>query len=166
MKKMLVVVLSFILVMNCKAEEVVSPYLQELIIGNGELTLEFDKMNTNYTVVLDEGQDELMLDYVLEDPYASVIIYNNYDLLATEKVVMIRVVSSDESDEVMYHLNVVKSESVTTFDDMSGVMELEIPIKEEKKINIHYESVIASICFLLILVVYSRLFRKSSNKIN
>ena len=137
-----------------------SSYLKDLSINNGYMTLDFDKLNSNYTIILNEGEDALDINYDLEDEYASLIIYNNYGLLLSNKEVIIRVISSDEKSESLYHLNVIK-ESDETVSNMNEQIALEI-----KKANkAHIESIIAGICFLSILFVLGKLFKKSSNKI-
>ena len=105
--------------------EAESSYLKDLSINNGYMTLDFDKLNTNYTIILNEGEDALDINYDLEDEYASLIIYNNYGLLLSNKEVIIRVISSDEKSESLYHLNVIK-ESDETVSNMNEQIALEI----------------------------------------
>ena len=140
--------------------EAESSYLKDLSINNGYMTLDFDKLNSNYTIILNEGEDALDINYDLEDEYASLIIYNNYGLLLSNKEVIIRVISSDEKSESLYHLNVIK-ESDETVSNMNEQIALEI----KKTTKVHIESIIASISFLCILLVLGKLFKKSSNKI-
>lgn len=140
--------------------EAESSYLKDLSINNGYMTLDFDKLNSNYTIILNEGEDALDINYDLEDEYASLIIYNNYGLLLSNKEVIIRVISSDEKSESLYHLNVIK-ESDETISNMNEQIALEI----KKTTKVHIESIIASISFLCILLVLGKLFKKSSNKI-
>ena len=154
-------ILFFILMMflgPCVKAE--SSYLKDLSINNGYMTLDFDKLNNNYTIILNEGEDALDINYDLEDEYASLIIYNNYGLLLSNKEVIIRVISSDEKSESLYHLNVIK-ESDETVSNMNEQIALEI----KKTTKVHIESIIAGICFLSILFVLGKLFKKSSNKI-
>ena len=150
-------ILMIFLVPCVKAE---SSYLKDLSINNGYMTLDFDKLNSNYTIILNEGEDALDINYDLEDEYASLIIYNNYGLLLSNKEVIIRVISSDEKSESLYHLNVIK-ESDEAVSNMNEQIALEI----KKTTKVHIESIIASISFLCILLVLGKLFKKSSNKI-
>ena len=154
-------ILFFILIMflgPCVKAE--SSYLKDLSINNGYMTLDFDKLNSNYTIILNEGEDALDINYDLEDEYASLIIYNNYGLLLSNKEVIIRVISSDEKSESLYHLNVIK-ESDEAVSNMNEQIALEI----KKTTKVHIESIIGGICFLSILFVLGKLFKKSSNKI-
>lgn len=140
--------------------EAESSYLKDLSINNGYMTLDFDKLNTNYTIILNEGEDALDINYDLEDEYASLIIYNNYGLLLSNKEVIIRVISSDEKSESLYHLNVIKES-----DEAVSSINEEVALEFKKTNKVHIESIIASISFLCILLVLGKLFKKSSNKI-
>ena len=121
---------------------------------------DYEIAEDNYTIILNEGEDALDINYDLEDEYASLIIYNNYGLLLSNKEVIIRVISSDEKSESLYHLNVI-TESDETVSNMNEQIALEI----KKTTKVHIESIIASISFLCILLVLGKLFKKSSNKI-
>lgn len=155
----LIIFISFLTSVKAESKDI---YLENLMINNGSLSIPFDKYNNTYSVYLNNSVDELDISYDLKDEYSSIIIYNNYDLLTYNKQVVIRVINEEGTKDNKYYLNVYKENHQEVSYHEEEMLPLEIPIKKKY----HLESIISSICFLIILTIYSILFKKSSNKIN
>lgn len=160
MKKVLLIMILFLCCM-IKVDAKESAFLKELSLTNAHLTTEFDPLVTTYTALVEEGTISLGIEYALQDPYASLLIKGNENLLEGGEVI-IRVTSSD--DDIMdYHILVSVSEEKDVFDPMDGVEALEVPVTRKTH---HYglAIVISSICLLAIGLVFFLLFHKRKPK--
>lgn len=160
MKKVLFIIALFLLcIIKVDAKE--STFLKDLSLTNAHLTTEFDPLVTTYTALVEEGTISLGIEYELNDPYASLLIKGNENLLKGGEVI-IRVTSSD--DNIMdYHILVSVSEEKDVFDGVDEIEMLEIPATKEKH---HYglAIIIGSICLFLIGIVFFLLFHKRKPK--
>lgn len=128
--------------------------LQDLKILNGELSLKFDPLNTKYTVSVASDVTELEFEYVISEEDTLYIIGN--DLKDDYNEVIFTV--SNEEEEMSYYLYVYKEESLEVSTDINYFSSIEAPVEEE--VPELALPLIASSCFLLILFVFTFLFRK------
>ncbi len=153
MKKIGYILLLLLFPLNTYAK---SLQLEELTILNGELSLPFDALNNEYTVLLDKNEYSIEFDYkVKEDITVSVI--NNYDL---ENNATVTIFLSEGEETSEYHLHILKEEEQT------------IPTFHEETINTNetfmyqYKMyVIPTVCLLFIFISYKILFKKHKKKI-
>lgn len=160
MKKVLFVIALFLLCMiRVDAKE--SAFLKDLSFTNATLTTKFDPLVTTYTALVEEGTISLGVEYELNDPYASLLIKGNENLLEGGEVI-IRVTSSE--DKIMdYRIFVSVEEEKDVFDSMDGIEALEVPVTKETH---HYglAIVIGGICLFVIGGVFFILFHKRKTK--
>lgn len=129
--------------------------LKKLTILNGELSLKFDPLNTRYTVNMTSSAERLELEYEI-DSDDQISIFNN-NLVDDKEEVVITVYNDEEM--MSYYLEVYKMESdeVSDFEDYFASLEL----KSDTKMPSYVAPSIASGCFLLILIIFSILFKRA-----
>lgn len=131
--------------------------LEDLKILNGKLSLKFDTYNTKYTITLNDSKDtELELEYLLKEG-CNVEIEGNY-LDKNYNEVTLKVFNETESET--YYLYVYKNEEEEASKTVMSMTNLE-EIKEE--ISPYAAPGIATTCFLLILFLFTFLFRKKKS---
>lgn len=153
MKKILFFLFVFFFPVFVNAEDIL---LEQLEIANGELSLEFEPYNTEYTVTLEETEFHIEFDYKVEEGIV-VAINNNHDL---ENNSIVTLTLSKEGNQLDYHFHILKNEAedVATFN-------LET---EEVNNNFMFKYklyIIPSVCFILIWIIYKILFRKHKKRI-
>lgn len=130
--------------------------LKDLIIKNGELSLPFEKYNTEYTVTLEETEFNIDFEYKVEDG-VTVAINNNHDL-ENNSVVTLTLAKDENSVNYKFHILKESEENIPVFNE--NVTEINNNFMYKYKIYI-----IPSVCFTLILIIYKILFRKHKKKI-
>lgn len=130
--------------------------LKDLIVKNGELSLPFEKYNTEYTVTLEETEFNIDFDYKVEEG-VTVAINNNHDL-ENNSVVTLTLTKDENSVNYKFHVLKESEENITVFNE--NVAEVNNNFMYRYRIYI-----IPSICFILILIIYKILFRKHKKKI-
>lgn len=131
--------------------------LEELKILNGDISIKFDPLNTKYTVILDDKENELNIDYKLKEN-TNIEITGNYNLENGSEVV-IKVF--DDHHSVSYYINVYKNNTQEVNSSIEDLINLEVKPKE---ISTYAGPGIASVCFLLILFLFVFLFHKRRSK--
>lgn len=132
--------------------------LKELKILNGNLELEFNEYTYEYTVTVDNSINELEFEYKLEDDcYVNVL---NNSLVNDENIVYLNVYNID--NEVTYTLYVYKENA----EDVNGIdnymKSLEVEVKNE--IEVYKIQTLAVSIFLILIVIFSIMFRKNKIK--
>ena len=127
---------------------------KKLTILNGELSLKFDSLNTRYTVNMTTVDQELEIEYVIDES-DEISIFNN-EITDEVNEVVITVYNDEES--MSYYLEVYpkKEEQVTEVEDYFASLE----VKSEEKMPEYVAPLIAVTCFLLILFLFAILFKK------
>ena len=87
-----------------------SAYLEEVTIKGVELSPKFDMLLNDYSVNVDLDVESLEIEYVLEDPEATVEIKGADDLKEGENTVTITVTSSDGKSKQVYTITVNKED--------------------------------------------------------
>ena len=128
--------------------------LEELNILNGELSINFDSLNSKYTVFLNENENKLDIEYKLKGN-TNITIENNNNLV-NGSIVIISV--TDGKETVNYYLNVYinKTEEVNK-SIVNGTL---LEVNSKKEISEYAGPGIACLCFLLILFLFVFLFHK------
>lgn len=127
--------------------------LENLTIKNGSLSIPFDKLNNEYTVVLDKEEYQLDLEYEVDNSI-TVFVKDNHDLM-NNSVVTISL--TDEKNIVEYHLQILKEEEEVT----TNVFLEEKPISLETSFMYEYKIyIIPAVCFLLLFITFKLLFPK------
>jgi len=129
--------------------------LTSLEITNGIITPKYDIYNDYYTVTINNGIDSLNINYNIEDNVLIRVI-NNYNLDKEEKVVSIDL-REGENIRTIY-LNVIheKSSNVSELKDYFVSLET----KKNETMPEYIAPLIGSSCFLILIIVFSILFRK------
>lgn len=128
--------------------------LKKLTILNGNMSLDFDPLNTLYTITLNEGAEELEFEVeASEEDHISIFKKENVEDI---KEIVITVYNDEEMQS--YYLTVYPATITTAITD-SGLKNLEI--KKEDGPPEYALPVIATICFLTILLFFTLLFKKS-----
>ena len=128
--------------------------LKKLTILNGDLSVKFDPLNTRYTVNMNTNDKKLELEYEVEEGN-NVSIFNNHSEEGRNEIVV--TVYNDE-EMMSYYLEVFQNTSsiVTNSEDYFASLE----VKGKEDIPEYVAPTIASICFLIILLSFTFLFKK------
>lgn len=130
--------------------------LKELKILNGELSLEFDSLNTIYTVNLSNDDNMLLLEYKIDENDNISIKGNN--LIEGKNEVVITVYNDKNSTS--YYLEVYKDSSTNVV--LNTSKEVGINVAKTEMPDYVVPS-IAVVCFLTILFLFVLLFKKVKN---
>lgn len=130
--------------------------LNELQILNGEMPLEFNSLNTIYTINVSNKETTLDLAYKTDDSN-NISVFGNI-LKPGENEVVITVYN--DSEMMSYYLYVYKEEALEATSNINDTNSLEIAHSPLPNYAI---SSIASICFLIILLFFTLLFKKNKN---
>lgn len=131
---------------------------ENLKILNGEISLEFDPLNSKYTVFIDNDVTELELTYDLQEG-ANVTINGNYNLENNSDVI---INVSKDAQNVSYFFKIYKKDVEKANASVNDMINLEVHSTSD---FFEYAGpVIASTCFLLILFLFVFLFHKRKNK--
>ena len=117
--------------------------LKELVIKNGKLSMEFDPLNTKYTVSVDNKENKLNFEYKIDENYSVSIAGNN--LINDYNEIVITVYNDQEYQNYYFYVYKEKAAEVST--DISPVTNIELP--KEEKISTHAVPAISSVCFLI-----------------
>ena len=121
------------------------------------MTPKFDKYNDTYSVKIDSNVNILEINYKAEDNY-EVYVQGNSNLQEGENKVFIEVKNSEEAN--IYTLLVTK-ESTKVFETIDVGLET---IEVEKELPNYVAPLIGIICFLLIIICHSIIFKKKKHK--
>ena len=137
--------------------QVLAGSITNLEVLNGTLSREFDSNNNVYSVVLNEGENTLKLDYLLEDQEALVTIEGNDYQVGEDNVAVLNVTNSDGTKE-SYTFYLEKEEIQAVFEEVNLMDE-----PAEKKIA--FLEVYVSIgCFIVILILFKVIILGFSKK--
>lgn len=147
MKKFLFFLLVF-LPIKVSASDLI---LNKLVIKNGDISPQFDPLNNQYTVTLDNDIYNLELDYKL-DSAININILDNNDLKNNSKVSL---VLSENDKTVTYELHILKDERE----------ELPVFLETNNNYDTSFMSlykiyIIPSTCLILIFIIFKILFHK------
>ncbi len=151
MKKIAFLIVVFLYFpVSVKASDLV---LEDLKIKNGTLSIPFDKLNNEYTVILEKDVLQIDLEYKTKEGI-EVFVNDNYDLANNSVVTLLL---KDEKNSVEYHLQVYKEEEEKTISTF-----LENPqVSLETNFMFEYKNYIIPItCLFLIFIVFKILFHK------
>lgn len=146
--KKIFLILMLLLPLNVAAKELC---LDNLIVKNGELSLEFDKYNLKYTVSIGKDVESLELEY-LADKDVNVTINDNHDLKNND---IVTINLQKEDDTVSYELAILKEETEETMVFQEAINNQENNFMMQYKIFI-----IPPVCLILIVLSWRLLFRK------
>ncbi len=132
--------------------------LKDLDVLNGNLELKFNEYTYEYTVTVDSDVDALELFYKL-DEHANINIRDN-ELKTQENIVYLDVYNID--NEVTYTLYVYKKETNLTAGINSYKESLEVKAQEE--IDIYKVQILAVSIFLIIIIIFTIMFKKREIK--
>ncbi|MCM1052929.1 MAG: hypothetical protein NC483_03025 [Ruminococcus sp.] len=128
--------------------------LKNLEILNGDMPLKFNSLNTIYTINLYTDDDILKFNYEIDSNDKISVAGNN--LTDDINEVVLTVYNDLESES--YYLYVYKNEDTLISKDSSSLTSLEIASKEE--VSTYAAPTIGAICFLIILLTFTLLFKK------
>lgn len=128
--------------------------LQDLEILNGELSMKFDPLNTKYTVTVDSNEETLELNYKLKENSEISVIGNALNEYKNEVVLTVY----NDTESMSYYLTVYKEETITANSNIN--LKEEIVLSENKDMPNYIAPLIASVCFLVILLFFTLLFKK------
>lgn len=128
--------------------------LQELEILNGELSMNFDPLNTKYTIMVNNEQNTLEMKYKLKEDTNITITGNILNEAKNEIVLTVY----NDTESMSYYLTVYKEETTTANSNID--LKEEIVLIEKESLPNYVAPLIASICFLIILLLFTLLFKK------
>lgn len=128
--------------------------LQDLEILNGELSMKFDPLNTKYTVTVDSNEETLEFNYKLKENCEISVIGNALNEYKNEVVLTIY----NDTESMSYYLTVYKEEIITANSNIN--LKEEIVLSENQDMPNYIAPLIASVCFLVILLFFTLLFKK------
>ena len=131
--------------------------LKKLEILNGELSVKFETLNTRYTVKMTTNEEELKLEYEIDEK-DNISIYNNH--LENDKTEVVITVYNDE-ESMSYYLEVYKMQEELVEKEEDYFASLEV--KTDTYNKEYVAPLIAGICFLIILFLFTVLFKKRKN---
>lgn len=127
--------------------------LESLTIKNGTLSIPFEKLNNEYTVILDKEEYQLDLEYEV-DPSITVFVKDNHDLMNNS---LVTISLTDEKNIVEYHLQILKEEEEAT----TNVFLEDNPVSLETSFMYQYKIyIIPTVCLLLLFLTFKILFPK------
>ncbi len=132
--------------------------LEELKVLNGELSIDFDSLNSKYTVFLNENENKLDIEYKLKSN-ANITIEGNYNL-EDGSIVIISVTDGKETMDYYFNVYINKTEEVNK-SIVNGTL---LEVDSKKEASEYVGPGIASLCFLLILFLFVFLFHKRKIK--
>ena len=132
--------------------------LEELKILNGELSINFDPLNSKNTVFLNENENKLDIEYKLKSD-TNVTIEGNYNL-ADGSIVIISVTDGKKTIDYYFNVYISKTEEVNK-SIVNGTL---LEVDSKKEISEYAGPGIACSCFLLILFLFAFLFHKRKAK--
>ena len=128
--------------------------LKKLTILNGELSIKFNSLNTRYTVNMTTNEEELKLEYEIDEK-DNISIYNNH--LENDKTEVVITVYNDE-ESMSYYLEVYKMQEELVEKEEDYFASLEV--KTDTYNKEYVAPLIAGICFLIILFLFTVLLKK------
>lgn len=132
--------------------------LEELKVLNGELSIDFNSLNSKYTVFLNENENKLDIEYKLKSN-ANITIEDNYNL-EDGSIVIISVTDGKETMDYYFNVYINKTEEVNK-SIVNGTL---LEVDSKKEASEYVGPGIASLCFLLILFLFVFLFHKRKIK--
>lgn len=126
--------------------------LESLKIYNGSYTPDFDPYCNIYTVNVEEDVTFLDLEYKVSK--GEVAIINNSDFVSGENIVTIEI--NDEGKINDYYLYVYQEKSIASSQFDNDYFSLDVA--SDVKTPLYIAPLIACICFLLILILFKKLF--------
>lgn len=132
--------------------------LEELKVLNGELSIDFNSLNSKYTVFLNENENKLDIEYKLKSD-TNITIEGNYNL-EDGSIVIISVTDGKETMDYYFNVYINKTEEVNK-SIVNGTL---LEVDSKKEASEYVGPGIASLCFLLILFLFVFLFHKRKIK--
>lgn len=128
--------------------------LKKLEVLNGELSVQFDPLNTRYTVKMTSEDSQLKLE-VEANENDEISIFNN-EITDVKTEVVITVYNDEEM--MSYYLEVypLQSDEAASNEDYFSSLE----IKTDTYMPEYIAPLIGGICFLIILFLFCILFKK------
>ncbi len=128
--------------------------LTSLEILNGDMSLNFDPLNTIYTITLNTNDDYLKFNYTLLDG-ATLNVYGNELKEGLNEVVL---TVYNKSNQTSYYLYVLKKDTSLVSNLDNSLTSLDI---SKKEMNTYTVPLIGVSCFLFILLFFTFLFKKN-----
>lgn len=125
--------------------------MNNLEVLNGEMALKYDKNIDTYSIKVSSDVDALEIKYELDDT-STLNVYGNTLLSPGENKVILACKNNDDIRYITLVVNKEKALKTTS---------LNVDYSNEKKVLPSFTiPLIASICFVLILITYYLLFKK------
>lgn len=128
--------------------------LEKFEVLNGTMAVKFDKLNTQYSVILNEGESQMDFSYNIA-PTDQISIYT-LKINANQSNVVISVYNDLEIMSYyfdVYMPSVKASNNILTYESLE--------IKSTDNLPIYIAPLISSVCFTLILLIFTKLFARS-----
>lgn len=123
--------------------------LEDLVVNNGEFSIPFNKLNNEYTVLLEKEEYHLELEYTVDDG-VTVEVKDNHDLVNNS---IVTISLTDEKNSVEYHLHILKEEEETydVFLEDSSLIETNFMFEYKNYI-------IPTVCLFCVFIFYKIIF--------
>ena len=127
--------------------------LEDLKVLNGELSPRYDKYNNKYTIKISKDVSKVDFNFIKEDNI-DVSIYGNNNLKEGDNNIVLLVKDKDNINYI--YITVIKEKSKEIINVLDNTSSLEIA----NSTPIYTGPLIATSCFLIIIVVFLLLFYK------
>mgnify|MGYP001625286874 FL=1 len=127
---------------------VLADSIKELEVVNGTISREFESTNNIYSVILEDSEDTLKLNYELKDPEAKVVFHNNEYTKTGENKVEMEIQNTDGTKET-YTFYLEKEETTPVFNE--NILNYSAKKQEEIPFLPWY---VGAGCLLLILLFF------------
>ena len=129
--------------------------LEELKVLNGEMTPRYDMYNNKYTITVANNVSKVKFEFK-KDENTEVIIYGNNNLKVGENNIVLLVKNNDQSEYIF--INVIKQSDADVMEVFDSTNQLEIA----NSVPIYSGYLIATSCFLIILLLFLRIFGRKN----
>lgn len=134
--------------------------LEDLKVLNGNMSLQFDPYNMIYTIFVDAKVTSLEMEYRLKSG-SEITISGNEDFSYGKNEVILTVWDQEKIEN--YYLYVTRELTESASSTIENVSGLET---QQREIWEYAIPVISSVCFLIILLTFTFLFKKRKNTKN
>ena len=129
-------------------------FMKDLAILNGEMSLKFDPLNTIYTVFVSNDTKFLDISYKLNEGSGINIVGNVLNKDFNDVILYV----SNSNSITEYHLYVYKEKTNNVTKSINN--STAINVESKKDLPDYVAPFIAVICFLILLILFSVLFKK------
>lgn len=139
-----------------------SSYLKEFEVLNGTMSIPFQEKNNLYTILLNEGEEEVKFDYELSNSNQTLEVISNQYEKGKENVMILKVQDLKTLETQTYTFYLEREEEISVSNVFFDSTALEVP--KERKGFVNQILIIVSCIFIIFLLfkflIWDFLFKK------